>query len=89
MPDFDIDFCKNRRDEVIKYVIDKYGNDRVAQIVTFGQLLARGVIRDVGRVLEIPLKIVDKVAKMIPENPGMTLERALREDPDLEKTSSR
>lgn len=85
MPDFDIDFCKNRRDEVIKYVIDKYGSDRVAQIVTFGQLLARGVIRDVGRVLEIPLKIVDKVAKMIPENPGMTLERALREDPDLEK----
>ncbi|MCX8084501.1 MAG: DNA polymerase III subunit alpha [Calditerrivibrio sp.] len=85
MPDFDIDFCKNRRDEVIKYVIDKYGNDKVAQIVTFGQLLARGVIRDVGRVLEIPLKIVDKVAKMIPESPGMTLERALKEDPELEK----
>ncbi|MGC8768985.1 DNA polymerase III subunit alpha [Calditerrivibrio sp.] len=85
MPDFDIDFCKNRRDEVIKYVIDKYGNDRVAQIVTFGQLLARGVIRDVGRVLEIPLKTVDKVAKMIPEAPGMTLEKALKDDPDLEK----
>lgn len=85
MPDFDIDFCKNRRDDVIKYVINKYGNDKVAQIVTFGQLLARGVIRDVGRVLEIPLKTVDKVAKMIPESPGMTLERALKEDPDLEK----
>jgi len=85
MPDFDIDFCKNRRDEVINYVINKYGQDRVAQIVTFGQLLARGVIRDVGRVLEIPLKTVDKVAKMIPESPGMTLEKALNEDPELEK----
>lgn len=85
MPDFDIDFCKNKRDDVIKYVINKYGSDKVAQIVTFGQLLARGVIRDVARVLEIPLKVADKVAKMIPENPGMTLERALREDRDLEK----
>ncbi|MCB4203940.1 DNA polymerase III subunit alpha [Deferribacterales bacterium Es71-Z0220] len=85
MPDFDIDFCKNKREQVINYVIDKYGKDKVAQIVTFGQLLARGVIRDVGRVLEIPLKTVDKIAKLIPEAPGMTLKKALKADPSLEQ----
>jgi len=85
MPDFDIDFCKNKREQVINYVIDKYGKDKVAQIVTFGQLLARGVIRDVGRVLEIPLKTVDKIAKLIPESPGMTLKKALKSDPSLEQ----
>lgn len=85
MPDFDIDFCKNKREQVINYVIDKYGKDKVAQIVTFGQLLARGVIRDVGRVLEIPLKTVDKIAKLIPESPGMTLKKALKADPSLEQ----
>lgn len=84
MPDFDIDFCKNKRELVIDYVINKYGKDRVAQIVTFGQLLARGVIRDVGRVLEVPLKTVDKIAKMIPEAPGTTLKKALKNDPNLE-----
>ncbi len=83
MPDFDIDFCMNKREQVIKYVVDKYGEDRVAQIITFGKLLARGVIRDVGRVLEIPLKTVDKIAKLIPEKPNMTLKRAIKEDPDL------
>ncbi|WP_273266102.1 DNA polymerase III subunit alpha [Flexistipes sinusarabici] len=83
MPDFDIDFCMNKREQVIKYVVNKYGDDRVAQIVTFGKLLARGVIRDVGRVLEIPLKTVDKIAKLIPEKPNMTLKKALKEDPDL------
>jgi len=85
MPDFDIDFCKNKREQVINYVIEKYGNDRVAQIVTFGQLLARGVIRDVGRVLEIPLKTVDKIAKLIPESPGMTLKKALSSDHTIEQ----
>lgn len=85
MPDFDIDFCKNKREQVINYVIEKYGKDRVAQIVTFGQLLARGVIRDVGRVLEIPLKTVDKIAKLIPESPGMTLKKALSSDPTIEQ----
>jgi len=83
MPDFDIDFCMNKREQVIKYVVEKYGENRVAQIITFGKLLARGVIRDVGRVLEIPLKTVDKIAKLIPEKPNMTLKRALKEDPDL------
>lgn len=83
MPDFDIDFCKNKREQVINYVINKYGKDRVAQIVTFGQLLARGVIRDVGRVLEIPLKEVDKIAKLVPEAPGMTLKKALAEDTSI------
>lgn len=84
MPDFDIDFCKNKREQVINYVINKYGSDRVAQIVTFGQLLARGVIRDVGRVLEIPLKEVDKIAKLIPEAPGTTLKKALQDDKSIE-----
>lgn len=83
MPDFDIDFCKNKREQVINYVINKYGKDRVAQIVTFGQLLARGVIRDVGRVLEIPLQEVDKIAKLVPEAPGMTLRKAIAEDTSL------
>ncbi|MGA1861989.1 DNA polymerase III subunit alpha [Deferribacter thermophilus] len=83
MPDFDIDFCMNRREEVIDYVRNKYGHDRVAQIITFGKLLARGVIRDVGRALEIPLKTVDKIAKMIPEKPGLTLKKALEMDPEL------
>ncbi|MGA1845562.1 DNA polymerase III subunit alpha [Deferribacter abyssi] len=85
MPDFDIDFCMNRREEVINYVRSKYGDDRVAQIITFGKLLARGVIRDVGRVLEIPLKVVDKIAKLIPEKPGLTLKKALAMDPEIKK----
>jgi DNA polymerase-3 subunit alpha len=68
MPDFDIDFCKERRSEVIDYVIDKYGADHVAQIVSFGTMQARGAVRDVGRVLDIPYATVDKIAKMIPKD---------------------
>ncbi len=77
MPDIDIDFCFERRAEVIDYVVEKYGKDRVAQIITFGTMAARGAIRDVGRALAIPYGEVDKVAKMIPMQIGMTLEKAL------------
>ncbi len=85
MPDFDIDFCQERREEVIKYVQDKYGYNRVAQIITFGKLQARAVVRDVGRVLQMPYGQVDRLAKMIPNNPAnpITLEQALAEDADL------
>ncbi|OQA26515.1 MAG: DNA polymerase III subunit alpha [Verrucomicrobia bacterium ADurb.Bin345] len=84
-PDFDIDFCQNRRGEVIEYVRQKYGRDNVAQIITFGTLGAKTVIRDIGRVLEIPLKECDLLAKMIPEDPGMTLENALKQSPEFHK----
>jgi len=79
MPDFDIDFCQDRRDEVIRYVQHKYGADRVAQIITFGTLQARGVLRDVGRVLELPYGQVDKLTKLVPQNPAnpVTLEQAI------------
>ena len=79
MPDFDIDFCQNRRDEVIRYVRMRYGVDRVAQIITFGSFLARGVMRNVGRVLEMPLGQVDKLAKLVPQNPAapVTLKQAI------------
>ncbi|MBP2230632.1 DNA polymerase-3 subunit alpha [Azospirillum agricola] len=79
MPDFDIDFCQDRREEVIKYVQDKYGYDRVAQIITFGKLQARAVLRDVGRVLQMPYGQVDKICKMVPNNPAnpVTLQQAL------------
>src|SRR2546421_10385597 len=70
MPDFDIDFCQERREEVIAYVQEKYGRDRVAQIITFGTLQARAVLRDVGRVLQLPLGQVDRLAKMVPANPA-------------------
>lgn len=85
MPDFDIDFCQERRDEVIRYVQERYGEDRVAQIITFGKLQARAVVRDVGRVLQMPYGMVDRIAKMIPNNPAnpMTLEEALAADADL------
>lgn len=85
MPDIDIDFSNEGRDEVIRYVTEKYGKDHVAQIITFGTLAARGVIRDVGRVLEIPLKEIDKIAKMIPGRPGITLGKAMAEEPELKK----
>ena len=86
MPDFDIDFCQNRRDEVIRYVQDKYGADRVAQIITFGSLQARAVLRDVGRVLQMPYGQVDRIAKMIPFNPAapVTLEKAIEDEPRLQ-----
>ena len=86
MPDFDIDFCKDRRSEVIDYVIRKYGEDHVAQIVAFGTLQARGAVRDVGRVLDIPYATVDKIAKMIPLSLNMTLDKALSLSADLRQS---
>ena len=83
MPDIDIDFCFERRQEVIDYVVRKYGADRVVQIVTFGTLQAKGVIRDVGRVLDMPYAFVDSIAKMIPTDLGTTLEKALQMNSDL------
>ena len=85
MPDIDIDFCYERRDEVIKYVVDKYGEDRVAQIATFGTMAARGAIRDVGRALNMPYGEVDYIAKMIPTDLGMTIEKALGVNKSLKK----
>jgi DNA polymerase-3 subunit alpha len=86
MPDFDIDFCQNRRDEVIRYVQSRYGRDQVAQIITFGSLQARGVLRDVGRVLEMPYGQVDKLCKLVPQNPAapVTLSRAIADEPRLQ-----
>ncbi|MDD2432370.1 MAG: DNA polymerase III subunit alpha [Clostridia bacterium] len=83
MPDIDIDFCFERRGEVIDYVMEKYGEDRVAQIITFGTLAARAAIRDTGRAMDIPLSLVDKVAKMVPMEPGMTIARALEVSSEL------
>ena len=84
MPDIDVDFCINGREKVFKYVVDRYGGaDYVAQIITFGKLKAKAVIRDVGRVLDIPLKEVDLIAKMIPDTIGITLEDALKQEPAL------
>lgn len=86
MPDFDVDFCQDRRDEVINYVCQKYGVDKVAQIITFGKLQARAVLRDVGRVLQMPYSQVDRISKLIPNNPAnpVTLEQALTLEPALE-----
>ncbi len=83
MPDFDIDFSDERRDEILRYVVDKYGADHVAQIVTFGTMAARGAIRDVGRALGLPYGRVDQVAKLVPMELGITLEEALRRSKDL------
>ncbi|MEG2053977.1 MAG: DNA polymerase III subunit alpha, partial [Oscillospiraceae bacterium] len=83
MPDFDIDFCYERRQEVIDYVVRKYGSDHVAQIITFGTMAARGAIRDVGRVMEIPYQTVDAVAKMVPTELKMTIKKALTVSPEL------
>ena len=83
MPDIDIDFCFERRQKVIDYVVEKYGKDQVVQIVTFGTLAAKGVVRDVGRVLDLPYARCDAIAKMIPGDLGMTLEKALKQSPDL------
>ena len=83
MPDIDIDFCYERRQEVIDYVVEKYGKDQVVQIVTFGTMAAKGVIRDVGRALDYPYAQCDAIAKMVPGDLGMTLDRALKESPDL------
>ena len=83
MPDIDIDFCYERRQEVIDYVVEKYGKDQVVQIVTFGTMAAKGVVRDVGRALDMPYARCDAIAKMIPGDLGMTLEKALKASPDL------
>ena len=85
MPDIDVDFCYERRQEVIDYVVRKYGKDQVVQIVTFGTLAAKGVVRDVGRVLDLPYAMSGSIAKMIPNDMGMTLEKALTANPDLKK----
>lgn len=83
MPDIDIDFCFERRQEVIDYVVEKYGKDRVVQIVTFGTMAARGVIRDVGRVLDMPYAFCDQISKMIPMELGITIDKALKTNPEL------
>ena len=87
MPDFDIDFCQDRRDEVIRYVQQKYGRDRVAQIITFGKLQARAVLRDVGRVLAMPYGQIDRLCKLVPNNPAhpVTLEKAIAGEPVLQQ----
>jgi DNA polymerase III subunit alpha len=87
MPDFDVDFCQDRRDEVIRYVQERYGREQVAQIITFGSLQARGVMRDVGRVLEMPYGQVDRICKLIPINPTnpVTLARAIEGEPRLQE----
>ena len=89
MPDFDIDFCQERREEVIAYVQQKYGRDRVAQIITFGSLQARAVLRDVGRVMQLPLGQVDRLAKMVPNNPASptTLAQAIEIEPRLKQAA--
>ncbi|MBO5998688.1 MAG: DNA polymerase III subunit alpha, partial [Lachnospiraceae bacterium] len=83
MPDIDVDFGYERRQEVIDYVTAKYGRDKVVQIITFGTMAARGVIRDVGRVMDLPYGFVDQIAKMVPNELGITLEKALKQNPDL------
>ena len=85
MPDIDIDFCYERRQEVIDYVIDKYGDDHVAQIITFGTMAARAAIKDVGRALAMPYADVDRISKMIPTELGITLKKALNMNPDLRR----
>jgi len=87
MPDFDVDFCQDRRGEVIRYVKDRYGHDRVAQIITFGTLQARAVVRDVGRVLQLPFGLVDRIAKLVPNNPAqpVTLAQAVETEPKLQE----
>lgn len=85
MPDIDVDFCFERRQEVIDYVVRKYGKDRVVQIVTFGTLAARGVIRDVGRVMDLPYAMVDSIAKMIPQELNITIDKALKVNSELNK----
>ena len=85
MPDIDVDFCFERRQEVIDYVVEKYGKDQVAQIVTFGTMAARGVIRDVGRVMDLPYAMVDSIAKMIPTEIGITIDKAFQRNPEFKK----
>lgn len=85
MPDIDVDFCMNRRGEVIDYVTRKYGREQVAQIITFGTLAAKAAIKDTGRVLDLPYAEVDKIAKMVPGTPGMTIDKAMKESPQFDE----
>ncbi len=87
MPDFDIDFCQERRDEVVRYVRDKYGHDKVAHIIALGSLQARAAVRDAGRVLQMPLGLVDRIAKLIPNPPGKPyrLQDAIDGEPRLQQ----
>jgi DNA polymerase III subunit alpha len=85
LPDFDIDFCMDRRDEVIEYVAERYGHDHVSQIITFGRMAAKAVIRDVGRIFNHPYGFVDQIAKLVPFDLNMTLDRALEEEPILKQ----
>ena len=87
MPDIDVDFCQDRREEVIQYVVDKYGRDRVCQIITFGTMKAKAVVRDVGRALNMPYGDVDRIAKLIPDDLKMTLAKALQQEPQLKDMS--
>ena len=89
MPDIDVDFCFERRQEVIDYVVRKYGKEKVAQIVTFGTLAARGVIRDVGRVMDLPYALCDTIAKMVPMELGITIDKALQMNPELKSMYER
>ncbi len=89
MPDVDVDFCMDRRDEVIQYVTDKYGKDKVAQIITFGKMQAKAVVRDVGRVMDIPYAEVDRIAKLIPGTLNITLDQALEQEPRLKEAISK
>ncbi|HEY5512114.1 MAG TPA: DNA polymerase III subunit alpha, partial [Geomonas sp.] len=88
MPDIDVDFCQDRREEVIQYMVEKYGRDKVCQIITFGTMAARGVIRDVGRALDLPYGDVDRIAKLVPEVLGITLEKALVQEPKLNELAA-
>ncbi len=89
MPDIDVDFCQDRRDEVIKYVTQKYGQDHVTQIITYGTMMAKGVIRDVGRVLDIPYAEVDKVAKLVPNKLNISLKEAMEQEPKLKELAKK
>ena len=83
MPDIDIDFADTGRDKVIKYVVDKYGDDRVAQIVTFGTLAAKASVRDIGKAMELPFRDIDRIAKLIPTGPGVTIDKAMEKVPEF------
>ena len=85
MPDIDIDFCMNRRGEVINYVTNKYGRENVAQIITFGTMAAKAAIKDVGRAMDVPYADVDRIAKMVPTTLNIKLEDAIRESPALQQ----
>jgi DNA polymerase III subunit alpha len=89
MPDIDVDFCQDRRDEVLKYVTEKYGQDHVTQIITYGTMMAKGAIRDVGRVLDIPYSECDKLAKLVPNKLNITLKEALEQEPKLKEITQK